>query len=389
MLRTLFFPTTNRYYNLLIVAVMALTGALLVWFVVNGPTNVFYGNDFGQYYTAIQNLLKGKSPYLESYPFILPLWSVLPYLWLAPFSSSLALNLWTIFNGLLIGLLLILNLRILQFTPPVWAWTPLLFCTLLVCNGGWLVSQPTIVIACGLGLGLWWAERRNSPFLSGLCSLLFLLLKPQITLLLAVLLILWYALKGKWRFWQGAIVASVVIGLITLILSPSWPFDYTKSFSFSQTGAGYVWQTTTMLDWLFFSFQITGTTAYIIYGIFILAVLGGLGWFFWQARHGRLDFTALYCLTIAAWMTITPYTRDYDYPVLVLPMLFVLVELCRKEENMLARWLGIAALVFCPLYYQKGGLMYELYLLNLLVCGLTFWRCYQQFQRSKNERMWK
>jgi hypothetical protein len=383
----LFRLNLKEWSNLGQAALAAMSGLLLIYFIRGGFSSDHLGNDFSQFYLALHDLEHGANPYLVTGPdrvaFNMPLWLLLPYFWINLWPMSTASIVWMVVSLVFIVGLSLLVTKLLKFDIPIWGWPTLLLITLIVCGQGWIVGQPTLLIALFLYLGLLLLERQQ-PFLAGLSSFIFLCFKPQLTIIVVISLIVWCYHPKLRRFWLGAALALVIAMSLTLLLIPLWPYDYLTTFSIDSTGT-YKWATTTLLDWLHYSWQVVSLPAAIIYILWLITGLGTISWFFYQAWQDYLELAELMAVVLAIWLAITPYTRDYDYPLLLLPVLYIFAQTWRLLTKRSIQLVTASILILGLIYYVRGGWMYEFFVFNLLICVLAVWQGWRQIQLNINK----
>lgn len=374
--------TREQWGNLGKVGAIVASLLFLAIFIFQASQSGGLGNDFRHFYGAAHSMLNGENPYLDrtDYSFLSPLWVAVPYLTVATFPTRTA----ALLPWLLEGLLLIAGIEffavrlISSKKVPLWAWVPLYLATFIFTNNGWMTGQPTIVMTLLIYVAFWFLVKRDQPFWAGVFGFVAFTFKPQVAILLAAVLAVWCLRKGFRSYWWGCLV-SVVIGLaVTIPFLPTWPYDVFATYTPGYMGynAGYDrWQKSTMIDWLQYDFQVSSFTANLIDGLLIAVALAFLARFFWAAWHNRLTLLELLIVTDAIEMGITLYTRDYDYPLLILPVFWVVLELTTFEKRQLAKIFGFAILAFCVIYYLRGGSnLYQMYAINLSVMLLTVWR---------------
>lgn len=372
--------TRDQWLNLGRAGAIAASLFFLAVFIYQVTQSGGLGNDFKHFYGAAHSLLQGENPYKQriDYQFVSALWVAVPYLTVGFYSSRLvAIYPWLAESLLLIAAIEFIVIRLV--TPkkvPLWAWVPLYLATFIFTNNGWMTGQPTLVMALLIYISFWLLTKRNQPFWAGVAGFVAFTFKPQVAILLAIVLAVWCLRKGFRSYWFGCVV-SVLIGLaVTLPFIPTWPYDVFASYSTSYMGNN-TWQETTLLDWLQYGLNIDSLPAKLLYGLLIIVGLACVARFFWAAQHNRTTLLELLIITDAVEIGITFYTRDYDYPLLVLPIFWIVAELAFFERRRIVKFFSFAILAFCVLYYLRGGSeMYQMYVINLSVMTLTLWRAW-------------
>jgi hypothetical protein len=123
---------------------------------------------------------------------------------------------------------------------------------------------------------------------------------------------------------------------------------------------------TTLLDWLR-GFGLPDAIAWGAWGLAVVASLGLLAWA-WR-RHVATIYLVL--LSVALGFVITPYTLQYDYPLMAPALLWVLWQL--PLVSRWRRWIGLAvlALMFSVLLWESP--ISDGYWIALGLAGLLIW----------------
>ena len=204
-------------------------------------------------------------------------------------------------------------------------------------------------------------------FLLGLLAL-----KPNLGLILIVLVGIWLLLNKKWVALGGTLVSGIFLLICGLIYNPSWVTQYLHvgSTKLSQTfgGSPTVWG----LGALISHNQIT--TTLIIGSLAALVILFG---FFWAILHSHAILRPLSVLALAVSVTllVTPYTWTYDQLLLILPFSVVILAMDRMGAHFLLSAsviLAVDVLVVILLFFN---VILQVEILNVAVPLVVFSLC--------------
>jgi hypothetical protein len=120
------------------------------------------------------------------------------------------------------------------------------------------------------------------------------------------------------------------------------------------------------LDWL----QGFGIPKSIGWGIWGIVVLISLCLLIWAWRR-EVDTVYLVALAVALGFVISPYTLQYDYPMLALALFWVYWRLPQVAAKQ--RWVGLAILVFLFSVLLWEGPISDGYWIALGLGGLLLW----------------
>jgi hypothetical protein len=327
---------------------------------------VFFGQDFRGYYAAARVLLQGGDIYnfptvaammqattgaVGSNPFYYPPWfalAMIPFAWLPYF---VARALWMVTNVLawVVGLLALSRALDWPAGRPheaSWGqrWLLYLGATYLFAWVTWRYEQLGILLFMLLALSLW-ALRTQRFWWSGV-FLALLLTKPTISALVVIALLVWLARNRRWPALAGFAVTAIVLGLISLPFLPGL-FNHLRDPAFG-SGLTYVLDAsggiratrinTTLKDWLT-GFHLIGSAQS---GIAVFSAVAGLGLLAvvtWRAQSAVTVAAA--AVVVGFWLV--PYALQYDFPPLVVTLVFGLRELANRPGSL--RWLGTALLL--------------------------------------------
>ena len=296
---------------------------------------LWFGQDFRGYYAAARVVLSGGNPYdyhqlapvllnvtgyVGNNPFYYPpwfAWCITPISWM-PF--EIARGIWMVFNLALwvIGLWLLSKL----FDWPKVGWSRWLIYLLVTFIFAWITwrYEQTGILLFILLIGALLALQNKNWNWAGIW-LALLLVKPNITFILVVTIVIWLIRHGNWQ--PVIVMCTLTIGLLfaSTVTIPDWyqPFfqsDFGEGLSNVLDGPEVVVGiriNTTLNDWL----QMFGVGDEIVNVIYALAIVIGII----VLITIILKSESLIQVTVVALLVsfaITPYALQYDYPPLTL-----------------------------------------------------------------------
>ena len=303
------------------VLLLFLLGCVANWLLV--PANAPHQPDFHHYfYPAGKNIAHGISPYeyrveKDDSGFVYP-----PHLALilAPFCLStpeVGATLWQFFNLALLAATLWLSERVAGF-PLGWRRRAIVYLGLLL----WIpiydhfyLGSCTLIVSASAAGGLL-AIQRNRLWLGGFL-LAISAVKPHLVVLLGAGLVL-----RDWRIHRSVkLGAAGVLGVLASLAlayaaAPSWP----ASLMANQHDAYDYWGATTSIRTLLATPY--GPT-WLTEGIYWLGFLAAYGWMLYRWADRQADLVLLSAQTLAVTMLAAPYAHNYDYVLLILPLLLV------------------------------------------------------------------
>ncbi len=240
--------TTFLFLTLIVLAAATLVG--LTWANISYADQNPGNNEFVSRYVGTRKfLLEGVSPYSEvttaeiqrmvngraettnedQLGFLYPLYSV--YLF-APFALianyALARAVWMTLLEISLVLLMVASLSLSRWKVSPWMTGVLLIFTLFwvysfhpVLNG-----DISILLALFMTLSLLAIRAEND----GLAGFLLALtaVKPQVMLLLAIFVLLWSAIKGRWRIFNGFISTLAFMIVTAMMIIPDWVMQFLR-----------------------------------------------------------------------------------------------------------------------------------------------------------------
>jgi hypothetical protein len=210
-----------------------------------------------------------------------------------------------------------------------------------------------------------------------------LALRPNLGIIIIVLMAIWLLLNKNWRALCGSLVSGIFTLVAGLIYNPGWVVQYLHigSNKLTETAGSYptVWELGGLI-----SHQNTSISL-IIGGLAGLIILFGFFWAILLARTTMRPMSVL-ALTICVTLLVTPYTWTYDQVLLVLPLCAVMLAMDRKGMRFsLAIWVFLAIDAFCVILLLPDSLL-QVETLNVLVPAAVFGLCLQWLIRGDSAK---
>jgi hypothetical protein len=268
-------------------------------------------------------------------PFYYPPWFGLLFVPLLPLGFAGARTAWYFLNleGALLGGYLLSGVPGVPRRLPLWL-APLFLFTL----ASVLLGQTAIFVFFVLALS--WRLLEEGRDRAAGAALAWLTVKPQLTAVLLLGLLLWLARRGRWRAVGTFLLTAVLLAGGSALVLPDWPFQMFNAIR--QTPSPTEYYPWIGNAWLLVlrSLGLGGPllwTAYLALAVpFLVAVARAA-----LSPAGRLeDVLALGAL---AAFFVAPYARHYDFPVLLVPLLVAVGRLPR-----VAGWALVALLTVVP-----------------------------------------
>jgi hypothetical protein len=343
--------------------------AVLAWagLAAVSPATPWVPGDFYTLYSSVVAVSRGISPYdhpavaliqqselgwdavglgVPSLPFFYPPWYVVLSLPLATLQFRTAAVAWLAVNYFLLMAGCLLLMGAIGWRPGRWLLPVLAGATLFAPTLGDLIvgqyGMPAFFGAClvasmcsktgramneegagesnGKAAAAWWR-----PALAGL-GLVLLTLKPQLGIGVLLVACLWLVNRRTLRplVWGGGLL--LVLAVVSFRVSPNWPVEMVTAQATYAAWAGIPFpiqgcDTCSTVAAIIESAGISGPLAVLLNASvalgLVIAVVAA-----WRRRGDDL----IYLLSLACVATVlgTPYLRNYDLVILVLPFLFVL-----------------------------------------------------------------
>jgi hypothetical protein len=268
-------------------------------------------------------------------PFYYPPWFGLLFVPLLPLGFAGARTAWYFLNveGVLLGGYLLSGVPSVPRRLPLWLAPVFLFTLASV-----LLGQTATFVFFVLALS--WRLLEEGRDRAAGAALAWLTVKPQLTAVLLLGLLLWLARRGRWRAVGAFLLTSALLAGGSALVLPDWPVQMLNAIR--QTPSPTEYYPWIGNAWLLVlrSLGLGGPllwAAYLALAVpFLVAVARAA-----LSPAGRLaDVLALGAL---AAFFVAPYARHYDFPVLLVPLLVAVGRLPR-----VAGWALVALLTVAP-----------------------------------------
>lgn len=159
----------------------------------------------------------------------------------------------------------------------------------------------------------------------------FLILKPNIGVLILCFYGLWLLWQKQWKALVSLTGSSLTLLLLPLLIDPHWIEKYTKVGLYKSQDQN-VYPTLRGLAGLLSSNNPLSTNILWLLGSIIL-----LGFFIWIILKYRKKLSSLdiICLSIIITLMVTPYLRSYDLLLLLIPIMQILRQHHMKHKSFL------------------------------------------------------
>jgi hypothetical protein len=296
--------------------------------------------DFICYWTAGKILASGRSPYdaelqsriqreygwdkettgrgtYEFLPFYYPPWFGLPWVLLVPLGFQTARLAWFFLN---VELTLVAGYLLQRSVPGVPASLPMVLAPVFVFSVACVLLGQTAVLVFFLTT-LAWRLLQEGRDLSAGALLAWLTIKPQLTALLLLGVLLWLARQRRWRA-VGAFAATLTVLMVaSTLVVPSWPMQ--------------MWEAprqpppppTETYPWIgnawFLVLRAVGLQGWPLGAAYLAAALPLAAAVLRVSLDRAAPLTSVIGWGILAAFFVAPYARHYDFPVLLIPALLL------------------------------------------------------------------
>ncbi|HET9909124.1 MAG TPA: glycosyltransferase family 87 protein [Anaerolineales bacterium] len=331
---------------------------------------VVFGVDFRGYYAASRVLISGENPYdyravaqvlldvtgeMGNNPYYYPPWFAWLFIPLVYLPFQVARAVWMILNVIIWSLGLWQLGRIIGWPQP--GWRRYLLFTVTTFSFAWITwryEQAAILV-----FAMWVAlisSIYNEKWQQTGIWLALLLVKPNVTLIVIAGVTLWLLRQGRRRTVGIMLFTIVVLLSISTLITPNWfqPFfedGFGRGLTVALDGPDEIVAlriNTTFLDWMR-TLGVEAPWSVVLYGVTI-----GISIFvFFRSVYFSRSFLELICILLLLSYAITPYSLQYDFPPLVIPLYWALSQ-CISSPKKFAIGITLAAFVCSVIFWQQN-----------------------------------
>jgi hypothetical protein len=344
-----------------------LVSAFLVWILPAAPFP-----DFICYWTAGKLLASGASPYdpalqaqvqqehgwdrqrdgfgeYDYLPFYYPPWFGLLFVPLVPLGFAGARTAWYFLNVEFVLLAGYYLSRALPGASPLWRRLALVVSPLFLFTvAGVLLGQTSPFVFFVLVLS-WYLLSKKVPVpffdsdVAAGATLAWLSVKPQLTALLVLALLVWLMRRRRWRAVGAFFLTCAVLAGGSALIVPTWPLQMWHAIRDTPSPTEFFpWIGNAWLLVLR-SLGLRGPLLVAAYLVLALPFLAAVARSAWRLDSRLEDLVSL--ATLAAFF-VAPYARHYDFPVLLIPLFVAAPRLPRPAA------LALVAVLVCAPYVQ-------------------------------------
>jgi hypothetical protein len=321
-------------------AAIAALSAGLTWLANREIEPEHVGTDFIQFWAAGQLLASGRSPYdvagqariqqaqgwdkdkdggglYDFLPYYYPPWLALAFVPLLPLGFTAAKLAWVF---LCINFLLHAGFLVRAAAPGVPRAIPVVLVPIFALSVRATQMGQTSPLMLFL-TALTWSLLRHRRDRSAGAALAWLTIKPQLSLLLILAILLWTARGRRWGVLGGFLAMGALLVLASAAIVPSWPLQMLRaSAETPMPSQHFPW---IGLTWLLVlrSFGLPAVALWLLYAVVAIPVAGAV------LRAALAHATALddlVALSLLAVPFVAPYCQAYDLPLLLIPLVVLL-----------------------------------------------------------------
>lgn len=295
--------------------------------------------DFIQFWTAANLLSSGQDPYdaalqarvqrglgwdratdglglYDFLPYYYPPWLGLAFVPLLPLGYPLAKITWLVLNAELLLIAAFLLRDTVEGIPrlvPLVAILAFSFSFHAMTLGQ---VSPLVLFLIAVAWKLLDGRRDGA----GGCVLALATIKPQLTGILVVGILLWSARRRRWGVVRGFAAALAALGLACAFLTPAWPIAMARATWVTPPPTFYFpWSGATWLIVL----KALGVRGWLLAGGYLLVAIPLVVAIIRIAIDPGRRLDDLICVSLIAAFFLAPYGRPYDFPVLLIPALIL------------------------------------------------------------------
>jgi hypothetical protein len=298
-------------------------------------------------------------------PYYYPPWFGLLWVVFLPLGFSAAKFAWFFLN---VELTLVTGYLLKDVVPGMARWAPVALAGLFVFSLACALLGQTAILVFFLAALSWRLLEAGRDRSAGV-ALAWLTIKPQLTAVLLLAVLLRLALQRRWNAVGAFFLTLLALALLSTLLVPSWPLEMLRAPRRTPSPTEhYPWIGNTWFL-LLKALHLRGWLLWALYLAVALPFLAAVVRRAFDRGGPLLDLVALGAL---AAFFVSPYARHYDFPILLIPLLALL----RRRPASPALNLLLLAVVFLP-YVQFYLLAHYKPLYNpsglFLLEGSFFW----------------
>ena len=182
-----------------------------------------------------------------------------------------------------------------------------------------LLGQTALLVFFLIALAWQLLERRHDAWAG--VVLAWLTIKPQLTVVLLLAILLWAIRQRRWRVVAGFSAALAVLCLASTLVVPSWLIQMLNAPQVTPSPTEhYPWIGN---SW-FLVLKSLGMHGWGLVALYLAVALPFLGLIIRAALNRAYSLADLLSVSVLAAFFVTPYARHYDFPILLIPVMVLL-----------------------------------------------------------------
>lgn len=251
-------------------------------------------------------------------PYFYPPWFGLLWMPLLPLGYSSARLAWFFLNvEMILGAGYLLGRRIGRFQGLTVVLTPAFFFSLACISLG-----QTAIVVLFLSVLSWTLLDQRRDAAAGV-ALAWLTLKPQLTIVLLLGLLLWAVRQRRWRVVVSFALSVGVLAGVSTAFYPAWLPAMLRAPAETVAPTEYY-------PWIgnawFLVLRAVGVQGGARWALYLLVALPYLGIVVRTSLRAGPQLANLFSLSLLAAFFVAPYARHYDFPVLLIPLLVLAAQ---------------------------------------------------------------
>jgi hypothetical protein len=344
---------------------LTLVAALLVGLGVAGLDWEKQFPDFICYWSAGKILASGQSPYdvqlqtdvqheygwdkegaglgiYDFLPYYYPPWFGLVWVVVLPLGFKLAKLFWFFVN---VELALVSGCLLRPAVPRVPPRVPVLMASLSLFTLACVLLGQTAILVLFLAALSWRLLEAGRERSAGV-ALAWLTIKPQLTAVLLLALLLRLMRQRRWTVVRWFFLSLAVLAMASTLVVPSWPLQMLRAPAQTPSPTEYY-------PWIgnawFLVLKALGLSGWLAWVLYLAVAVPFLAAVVRAALCRTTSLLDLMALGLLGAFFVAPYARHYDFPVLLIPLLALLRD---RLPPLVARLLMLA-LVVLPFVQQS------------------------------------